>query len=141
MGTDGARKPSLSPPSSPALQAADARAEDVICLHGDVGMGKSVFSRAFIRAVARDPYLEVPSPTYLLQQIYGGAWFGAHARTRTHAAVCPSLFLDPTVYCVGWFLSIFSLSCIVSVAVWGVLSPHFPRSTHSVVRSKRIFNP
>lgn len=42
----------------------------MICLHGDVGMGKSVFSRAFVRAVARDPHLEVPSPTYLLQQIY-----------------------------------------------------------------------
>jgi hypothetical protein len=50
-----------------------ARAGDVICLHGDVGAGKSAFSRAFVRAVARDPYLEVPSPTYLLQQIYGGA--------------------------------------------------------------------
>lgn len=52
------------------LLAADARAGDVICLHGDVGMGKSVFSRAYVRAVARDPNLEVPSPTYLLQQVY-----------------------------------------------------------------------
>ena len=52
------------------LLAADARAGDVICLHGDVGMGKSVFSRAYVRAVARDPDLEVPSPTYLLQQVY-----------------------------------------------------------------------
>lgn len=67
----------LSPPIFPFAsqllpppQAADARAGDVICLHGDVGMGKSVFSRAFVRAVARDPHLEVPSPTYLLQQVY-----------------------------------------------------------------------
>lgn len=46
------------------------RPGDVYCLYGDVGAGKSVFSRAFIRAVMEDPYLAVPSPTYLLQNIY-----------------------------------------------------------------------
>ncbi|GAQ88251.1 hypothetical protein KFL_004120190 [Klebsormidium nitens] len=43
---------------------------DVICLYGQVGAGKSVFSRAFIRAVAADANLVVPSPTFLLQQVY-----------------------------------------------------------------------
>lgn len=43
------------------------QAGDVYCLHGDVGAGKSVFSRAYIRAAAGDPLLNVPSPTYLLQ--------------------------------------------------------------------------
>ena len=52
------------------MLAASARAGDVICLHGDVGAGKSVFSRAYVRAVAEDARLEVPSPTYLLQQVY-----------------------------------------------------------------------
>ncbi|WP_417798784.1 tRNA (adenosine(37)-N6)-threonylcarbamoyltransferase complex ATPase subunit type 1 TsaE [Terasakiella pusilla] len=46
-----------------------ARAGDVIALHGDLGMGKSVFSRAFIRALTT-PDEEVPSPTFTLVQIY-----------------------------------------------------------------------
>jgi tRNA threonylcarbamoyl adenosine modification protein YjeE len=53
-----------------ALLAADARAGDVIFLHGDVGAGKSAFARAFVRAVCRDARMEVPSPTFLLQQVY-----------------------------------------------------------------------
>ena len=43
------------------------RAGDVYLLYGAVGAGKSVFSRAFIRAALGDPHLPVPSPTYLLQ--------------------------------------------------------------------------
>lgn len=43
---------------------------DVIALHGEMGMGKSVFARAFLRALAADPSLEVPSPTFSLVQIY-----------------------------------------------------------------------
>eukprot|EP00879_Flechtneria_rotunda_P027605 GHRR01029577.1.p1 GENE.GHRR01029577.1~~GHRR01029577.1.p1 ORF type:complete len:349 (+),score=135.47 GHRR01029577.1:278-1324(+) len=38
---------------------------DCYCLFGAVGAGKSVF-----RAAAGDPQLPVPSPTYLLQQMY-----------------------------------------------------------------------
>lgn len=42
----------------------------VLCLWGDLGMGKSVFARALIRALAGDPALDVPSPTYTLVQDY-----------------------------------------------------------------------
>lgn len=42
----------------------------VIALEGDLGAGKSTFARAFIRALARDPALDVPSPTYTLVQRY-----------------------------------------------------------------------
>jgi len=42
---------------------------DVIALHGDLGIGKSVFSRSFIRALT-SPDEEVPSPTFTLVQIY-----------------------------------------------------------------------
>ncbi|MDV7337985.1 tRNA (adenosine(37)-N6)-threonylcarbamoyltransferase complex ATPase subunit type 1 TsaE [Terasakiella sp. A23] len=42
---------------------------DVIAFHGDLGVGKSVFSRAFIRALTT-PDEEVPSPTFTLVQIY-----------------------------------------------------------------------
>lgn len=50
--------------------AAIARPGDVIALKGDLGAGKSVLARAFIRALADDPALEVPSPTFTLAQTY-----------------------------------------------------------------------
>lgn len=43
---------------------------DILCLHGNLGMGKSVFARALIRALMRDPAQEVPSPTFTLVQTY-----------------------------------------------------------------------
>lgn len=42
----------------------------VVCLHGDLGMGKSVFARALIRRLAKNEALEVPSPTFTLLQTY-----------------------------------------------------------------------
>ncbi|KAG2446473.1 hypothetical protein HYH02_008464 [Chlamydomonas schloesseri] len=53
-----------------ALFASHIRAGDCYCLFGAVGAGKSVFSRSFIRAVAEDDFLPVPSPTFLLQNTY-----------------------------------------------------------------------
>ncbi|ESR25998.1 tRNA (adenosine(37)-N6)-threonylcarbamoyltransferase complex ATPase subunit type 1 TsaE [Lutibaculum baratangense] len=43
---------------------------DLILLKGDLGSGKSTFARAFLRALARDDALEVPSPTFTLLQTY-----------------------------------------------------------------------
>jgi tRNA threonylcarbamoyl adenosine modification protein YjeE len=59
-----------------ALVAQGVRPGDVYALYGDVGAGKSVFSRAFVRAAAQDPYLPVPSPTFLLQNIYDESCLG-----------------------------------------------------------------
>jgi len=42
----------------------------ILCLYGDLGMGKSVFARALIRALCNDETLEVPSPTFTLVQTY-----------------------------------------------------------------------
>eukprot|EP00193_Tetraselmis_chui_P004818 CAMPEP_0177754234 /NCGR_PEP_ID=MMETSP0491_2-20121128/1900_1 /TAXON_ID=63592 /ORGANISM="Tetraselmis chuii, Strain PLY429" /LENGTH=243 /DNA_ID=CAMNT_0019269603 /DNA_START=153 /DNA_END=884 /DNA_ORIENTATION=+ len=53
-----------------AMFAADLRAGDCYCLLGEVGAGKSAFSRAFIRSVMEDDTFPVPSPTYLLQNTY-----------------------------------------------------------------------
>ena len=53
-----------------AKLATIAKAGDVILMHGTLGMGKSAFCRAFIRAVAENPHEEVPSPTFTLVQIY-----------------------------------------------------------------------
>ncbi|CAP54655.1 putative hydrolase protein [Gluconacetobacter diazotrophicus PA1 5] len=43
---------------------------DAILLSGVLGAGKSVFSRAFLRAACADPDMEVPSPSYTLVQVY-----------------------------------------------------------------------
>ena len=49
--------------------AQKARAGDVFCLYGDLGAGKSVFARAFIRRLTHEEQ-DVPSPTFTLIQTY-----------------------------------------------------------------------
>jgi tRNA threonylcarbamoyladenosine biosynthesis protein TsaE len=53
--------------------AAVAGAGDVLLLSGPLGAGKSSFARAFIRCLAGDPRLEVPSPSFTLVQSYESA--------------------------------------------------------------------
>ena len=43
---------------------------DVIFLFGDLGVGKTALTRSIIRTLSCDPELEVPSPSYLLSQMY-----------------------------------------------------------------------
>ncbi len=46
------------------------KAGDCLALSGDLGAGKSSLARAFLRTVAEDDGLEVPSPTFTLVQSY-----------------------------------------------------------------------
>ena len=70
-----------------ARVAAAARPGDVIALSGELGVGKTTFARAFIRA--RGGRGEVPSPTFTLVQIYelpdGAVWHFDLYRVRDPA--------------------------------------------------------
>ncbi|KKB10705.1 hypothetical protein VE25_16650 [Devosia geojensis] len=50
--------------------AATLSSGDLVLLEGDLGAGKTALARAIIRALAGDPDLEVPSPTFALIQPY-----------------------------------------------------------------------
>ena len=50
--------------------AALLRPGDIVSLEGELGAGKSALARATIRALAGDPELEIPSPTFALVQPY-----------------------------------------------------------------------
>lgn len=72
--------------------AGTCRAGDVLCLRGRVGAGKSAFARAFVRATFGDATMDVPSPTYLVQQRYEGVvgFAGAGAVGRTTPPTTPT---------------------------------------------------
>ena len=53
-----------------ASLARQLRQGDVVSLQGDLGAGKTALARAIIRALAGDPVLEVPSPTFAIIQPY-----------------------------------------------------------------------
>ncbi len=53
-----------------ARLAPAARPGDALLLQGPLGAGKSAFARAFLRSLAGDPALEVPSPSFTLVQSY-----------------------------------------------------------------------
>jgi N-acetylmuramate 1-kinase len=55
--------------------ASFVRPGDLITLSGGLGVGKTSFARGLIRAVLRDPAVEVPSPTFTLMQVYEGENF------------------------------------------------------------------
>jgi hypothetical protein len=55
--------------------ASFVRPGDFIALSGDLGAGKTALVRAVLRALADDPGLEAPSPTFTLMQVYDGPGF------------------------------------------------------------------
>jgi tRNA threonylcarbamoyladenosine biosynthesis protein TsaE len=53
-----------------ARLASVVRQGDCVLLEGPLGAGKTALARAFLRAAADDPAMEVPSPSFTLVQIY-----------------------------------------------------------------------
>ena len=72
--------------------AAALRAGDVILLEGELGAGKTTLARALLRALADDPELEVPSPTFTMVQSYATR---VPANSRFNIAVDTMTWLDP----------------------------------------------
>lgn len=72
-------RPSHDLPDAAATEALGAalaelvRPGDVLALHGDLGAGKTTLARGLIRALAGDPQLIVPSPTFTLVETYDTA--------------------------------------------------------------------
>jgi len=52
--------------------AGEIQPHDILLLEGDLGSGKSFFTRALIRSFLEAPSLIVPSPTFTLLQTYEG---------------------------------------------------------------------
>lgn len=76
--------------------ASSLKAGDIVFLHGDLGMGKSVFARAIVRMLCGDEDMEVPSPTYTIVQAYD-----ANAATIWHFDLYR--LSDPSeIYEIGW---------------------------------------
>jgi tRNA threonylcarbamoyladenosine biosynthesis protein TsaE len=51
--------------------ASEAKIGDIFLLYGDLGAGKTTFSRLFIREFLKVPDLDVTSPTFNIIQTYG----------------------------------------------------------------------
>ncbi len=81
---------------------------DIVSLEGDLGAGKTALARAIIRALADEPALEVPSPTFALVQPYEtprGPVLHADLYRLAHASEVDELGLldDPeTIVLVEW---------------------------------------
>lgn len=98
--------------------AAKAKARDIFLLYGTLGMGKSVFARAFICSLTNAQ--EVPSPTFTLVQTYPASSFDIY-HFDLYRLKSPEEI---------WELNIEeAFSCAVSLIEWPEkMVPYIPRN-------------
>ncbi|UYN99108.1 MAG: tRNA (adenosine(37)-N6)-threonylcarbamoyltransferase complex ATPase subunit type 1 TsaE [Devosia sp.] len=98
-------------------------AGDIVSLEGDLGAGKTAMARAIIRALADDPTLEVPSPTFAIVQPYdtprGPVWHADLYRLADAAEVDElGLFDDPeAIILVEWAARVPEVETAASLVV------------------------
>ena len=103
--------------------AASLKPGDIVSLEGDLGAGKTALARAIVRALAGDPALEVPSPTFALIQPYEtlrGPVLHADLYRLAHASEVDELGLldDPeAVVLVEWAARAPQVMAAVTVTV------------------------
>lgn len=77
----------------------------ILCLYGDLGVGKTAFSRAFIRHVLNNPDETVPSPTYTLVQTYADDTIWHFDLYRLEA--------EQDLYDIGWEDALTAKLCLI----------------------------
>ncbi len=111
---------------------------DIICLYGDLGAGKTLFSRALIRALCANPTLEVPSPTFTLAQTY-----------ERKGQECPIWHFDlyrledpEEIYEIGWQDALFEGIILVEwpVRLGALLPPKRIDITIQTIENNRTIN-
>lgn len=77
----------------------------VICLYGDLGAGKTAFSRAMIRHILGNMDETVPSPTYTLVQTYADDTIWHFDLYRLES--------EHDLYDIGWEEALTSKLCLI----------------------------
>lgn len=77
----------------------------VLCLHGNLGAGKTSFSRAFIRELINNPDEIIPSPTYNIVQTYDDEQIWHFDLYRLNH--------PDELYDIGWEEAITSKLCLI----------------------------
>lgn len=85
--------------------ASSIRFPSIILLNGDLGAGKTAFSRAFIRHLMNDLDLTVPSPTYTLVQVYDDETIWHFDLYRMNA--------PDEIYDLGWEEALQAKLCLI----------------------------
>ncbi|KAF2956996.1 tRNA (adenosine(37)-N6)-threonylcarbamoyltransferase complex ATPase subunit type 1 TsaE [Marinitoga sp. 38H-ov] len=76
-----------------------------ILLYGDLGTGKTTFTKGFIRSLLNDNSLSVTSPTFALVKVYDNHIYHADLYRLTDPEEIPyvGLFEDPNgIYLIEW---------------------------------------
>lgn len=119
------------------------RPGDLVLLEGDLGAGKTALARAVIRALAGDPDLDVPSPSFALVQPYDTSVGPVlHADLYRLAAASEidelGLFDDPdAIVLVEWAARVPDLAARASITITLSVPPG-GQGRQAVIKAGRV---